>query len=65
MLHGIEYLTTLNGFTPILRLIQGLSEESATKSGVLIIPIVPKSLEERDEALLVSETTPMPMPASS
>jgi len=41
MLQGIEYLTTYNGFTPILRLIN-----------------------KQDEALLTTETTPMPMPAA-
>jgi hypothetical protein len=62
MLHGIEYLTSINGFTPILRLIQSLSEENATRRGVLILPVLPDSLNKQDEALLASETTPMPMP---
>lgn len=60
ILQGVEYLTTINGFTPILRLIQGLSEENATKRGVLIIPVVPDTLSKQDEALLQSETTPLP-----
>jgi hypothetical protein len=60
MLHGVEYLTTVNGFTSVLRLIQGLSEECATKRGILIIPIVPDSLSKQEEALLIGETTPMP-----
>jgi hypothetical protein len=62
MLHGVEYLTTINGFTPILRLIQGLGDENATRNGILILPVTPKSLDEREEALLATETTPMPMP---
>jgi hypothetical protein len=62
MLHGVEYLTTINGFTPILRLIQGLGDENATRNGILILPLTPKSLDEREEALLATETTPMPMP---
>ena len=65
ILHGVEYLTTINGFTPILRLIQGLSDENATKNGILILPVTPKSLDEREEALLATETTPMPMPVAS
>jgi len=64
MLHGIEYLTTINGFTPILRLIQGLCEENATRNGILILPVLPETLNRQDEALLASETTPMPMPAN-
>jgi Protein of unknown function (DUF835) len=62
MLHGIEYLTTYNGFTPVLRLIQGLNETNATRRGILLLPLVPKSLDEKDEALLIAETTPLPSP---
>jgi hypothetical protein len=60
MLQGIDYLARCNGFTPVLRLIQGLSETNATKRGVLLLPVTPKSLEDKDAALLASETTPMP-----
>ena len=35
MLHGIEYLTTYNGFIPVLRLIQGFSESIAARRGIL------------------------------
>jgi hypothetical protein len=65
MLHGIEYLTTNNGFTPTLRLIHGLIEASAATRGILILPIVPDSLNKQDEALLVAETTALPMPSES
>ena len=65
MLHGIEYLTTYNGFNPIIRLIQGFSESVATKRGIIILPVIPDALSKQDEALLVSETTPLPMPAES
>jgi hypothetical protein len=60
MLQGIEYLTTYNGFTPILRLINGLRESSAATGGILILPVLPDSLDKHEEALLASETTPMP-----
>jgi hypothetical protein len=65
MLQGIEYLTTYNGFTPILRLINGLRESSAATSGILILPVLRDSLNRQDEVLLSSETTPMPMPTAS
>jgi len=65
MLQGVEYLTTINGFTPTLRLIQGLSEQNSTKNGILILPVLPDTLSKQDEALLASETTPMPMSAAS
>jgi len=64
MLQGIEYLTTYNGFTPILKLIQGLTEANAENKGILLLPVVPKSLDERDEALLVAETNPLPSPTA-
>jgi len=65
MLHGIDYLTRYNGFTPILRLIQGLSEANATKRGILLLHLVPNSLEAKEEALLMAETTPIPSPVPS
>lgn len=64
MLHGIEYLTTYDGFSPVLRLIQSLSEQNATRRGVLILPVLPDALNKQDEVLLVSETTPLPKPAA-
>jgi hypothetical protein len=64
MLHGIEYLATYDGFTPTLRLIHGLSESSAAKMGILILPVVPDSLSKQDEALLIAETTPLPVSKS-
>jgi len=65
MLHGIEYLTTINGFQPILRLIQGVSDANAESRGIVLLPVLPKSLDEKEEALLASETTPLPAPAAS
>jgi hypothetical protein len=65
ILQGVEYLTTINGFNSILRLIQGLNEENATKGGVLIIPVLPGSLNTQDEILLKSETTPLPAPSGN
>ena len=60
MLHGIEYLTEYNGFSPIFRLINGLSESSAARRGILILPVLPDVLSKQNEAMLASETTPMP-----
>ena len=63
MLQGVEYLTTVNGFAPVLKLIQGLTEENATRGGVLILPVLSGSLNQQDEILLQSETTQMPGPS--
>jgi len=62
MLHGIEYLINYNGFTPILRLIQGVSEANASERGILLLPVVPRSLDEKQEALLAAETSRFPAP---
>ena len=61
LLQGIEYLMRLNGPGPILRLVDGLNDINASKRGIVIIPLVPDALEKRDDALLVSETTPLPL----
>ena len=62
MLHGIEYLVAYNGFNPIYRLINGLGESNSANQGILVLPVIPKSLDEKEEALLGGETTPLPLP---
>ena len=65
LFHGVEYLTNINGFTPVIRLLNGLSDSAAQRGGILIIPIVPNSLEKQEQALLTAETTPLPTPPES
>ena len=60
LLHGVEYLIRINSSGPILRLIDGLNDTNATKGGVLLLPVLPEALDKRDDALLVSETSPLP-----
>lgn len=56
MLHGLEYLVSINGYAPVLRLIQRLTEVMVQKQSILILPMVPGSLNEKEEALLIAET---------
>lgn len=65
ILHGLEYLVSMNGFTPLLRLIQGLKEENVRKNGILFLPLLQNSLDQKEDTLLVAETTPMPAPPES
>jgi hypothetical protein len=60
LIHGVEYLVSYNGFSPVLRLIQGLDEANATRRGILLLCVASNSLERKQEALLTSETTPLP-----
>jgi hypothetical protein len=60
MLQGVEYLVTVNGFTPILRLLRDLSPLVSEKHAILIIPVVPNALREEDQRLLNQATRPMP-----
>lgn len=57
MLHGLEYLVSVNGFKPVLRLIVRLDDLVVQNNGILIIPIVPGSLTEKQQTLLSAECT--------
>ncbi len=59
LLHGLEYLVSINGFKPILRLIQRLNDVNAQRRGIILIPLVPGSLSESDQALLTAECIPL------
>ena len=64
VLQGIEYLVRLNGFNPVLRLVDGLNEASAPKNGIILLMVLPNTLGQKEEALLAAETTPLPPPSN-
>jgi class 3 adenylate cyclase len=64
MLHGVEYLVTNNGFRPTLMLVQRLNDIVAERRGILLLPLEPRSLSERQEALLASECARLSGPES-
>jgi hypothetical protein len=59
MLQGLEYLVTISGFMPILRLIQRLNDVNSQKQGVILLLLQPDSLDKREPALLTVETQPL------
>lgn len=61
ILDGLEYLTRVNGFAPVLRLVDGLNDLNAKTHGILLLPLLPNTLDQREDNLLVAETTPFPM----
>ena len=63
LLHGIEFLVSRDAFASVQRVVQGLTEVNATKGGVLLLPLTPKALDEKDEAHLTAETSPLPHPS--
>ena len=60
LLQGMEFLVSRDGFVPLQRMVEGLTEANARSGGVLLLPLTPKALDEKEEALLVAETTPLP-----
>ncbi|MCS4537799.1 MAG: DUF835 domain-containing protein [Thaumarchaeota archaeon] len=55
MLHGLEYLISINGFRAVLRLILRLNDLIVQKNGVMLIPMVPSGLTEKQLAVLIAE----------
>ncbi|MBI4258750.1 MAG: DUF835 domain-containing protein, partial [Thaumarchaeota archaeon] len=55
ILDGVEYLVSVHGFRPVLLLIKRLNKIVSEKRAILILALVPGSLNERDEATLSSE----------
>jgi hypothetical protein len=60
LLHGLEFLASVNGFKPVLQLVQRLNELAVDKQGILLFPLVPGSLGEEAQALMISECTQLP-----
>jgi hypothetical protein len=63
ILQGVEYLIRLNGFSPVLRLIDGIKETNIKKSGIIIITLLQNTLEPKQDSLLIAEGTPFPLPS--
>lgn len=57
MLSGLEYLITQNNYSSVLKLIQLLNEQIAVQRSILIVPISPSTLEEKDLKLIERELT--------
>lgn len=55
ILDGLEYLVTVNGFKPFLRLIVRLNDLIVRGNGILIIPALTGGLTERQRTLLIAQ----------
>ena len=59
LLHGIEFLVSVNGFESVLQLIRKLKNLVSQRRAILILTLAPSSLNEREEAVLSSECEPL------
>jgi len=57
LLEGIEYLFSQNGFQPVLRFVQMLSEKSVVFNSYLLLSLNPAAMSEREYRLLAKEMT--------
>ena len=55
LLDGFEYLVSHNDFQSVLALIHDLNENVSIRESILLIPLDPKALNEREFALLRRE----------
>lgn len=58
LLDGFGYLTEHHGFSPALKLLQDLREMVLQSGGRLIVPVDPRTLGEREVAMLEGELKP-------
>ncbi len=57
LLSGLEYLITHNTYPSVLKFIQLLNEQIAIREAVLIVPVSPPTMEEKDLKLVERELT--------
>lgn len=57
LLEGIEYLISQNGFPPVLRFVQMLSEKSVVHDSYLLLSANPKAMGEKEYKQLAREMT--------
>ncbi len=57
LISGLEYLITHNSYSSVLKFIQLLNEQIAIRGAVLIVPISPLTLDEKDLKLFERELT--------
>ncbi|MDE1836004.1 MAG: DUF835 domain-containing protein [Euryarchaeota archaeon] len=67
-LEGLEYLTSQNGFPPVLRLLQFLRDVAQEQGGHLLVAVRPSTFDRREISLLESDSEVVrstPSPSSS
>jgi predicted hydrocarbon binding protein len=61
LLSGLEYLITHNSYQSVLKFIQLLNEQIAIRDSILVVPISPLTMDEKDLKLFERELTPYEM----
>lgn len=57
LLSGLEYLISHNSYPSVLKFIQLLNEQIAIRDSILVVPLSPLTLEEKDRAMIERELT--------
>lgn len=60
LFHGLEYLVTRYGFLKVLKFFQDLNEVIVSCNSRVIVPTDPRTLEDREIALLEGEMEIIP-----
>ena len=55
LISGLEYLISQNNFAKILKFIQLLNDNIAIHEGILLLPLSPETLNQKDVELLERE----------
>ncbi len=63
LLDGVEYLITINGFTPVLKFLHDIWEWVILYEAIFILPVSPAALEGRELALIERNMQQVDMPA--
>lgn len=62
LLDGLEYLIAHNDFLSVLALIQDLNETVSVQNSILLLPVDPRALGDREYALIRREVEMIPIP---
>jgi CheY-like chemotaxis protein len=59
LLDGYEYLASKMGFRSMLQFLQSLNEFLSSRNSILIVPVDPETLEQKERSILERELTPL------
>jgi len=63
LIHGFEYLTTTNDFSTALRVFEQLAEKASATGGRFVLTLDPRTLQERELALIEAFLETLDAPA--
>ena len=59
LLDGYEFLASKMGFRSMLQFLQSLNEFLSSRNSILIVPVDPETLEQKERSILERELTPL------